>query len=429
MASSTTTPAPTHGLYHGWKVLAALFASGFFVYGGGLYCFTLLVEPLTVEFHWTRQATGALVSAFWLSAPLLLFGGFAIKRFGVTRLLLTGIVVEALCVALVATVSTFWPMYALRVVMGFGKVMWAVSIPVTISYWFSRRFGLALGIAWAGWHVGGMVLAPVTSWIIETHGWRTACVSLGVALLLLALGPVAWVQRIRSPAALGLGLDGDPMQPADAVNADGPAQPPAAAAPAGTLGTLLRSPVYWLVALATLCFYTSYGGLFAHTAAIVEESGHSRAVAGLVLSALGGCAAIGGLITGWILDRSPLMRVAVLVNGLLLAGSIALLSANFTSSPVSLVLYALCFGFTVGGSDIFFVAMLRRRFPNVGVDFVYSTWYCIQLVTLTVAPFAAGWVYDLTGDYKQTLALLTGCAGVATVLSLTAARSPKPRGR
>ncbi len=422
MTPSTTMTAPARGLYHGWVVLAALFTSGFFVYGGGLYCFTLLVEPLTVEFHWTRQATGGLVSAFWLSAPLLLFGGYAIKRFGVTRLLLIGIVIEALCVALVATVSTFWPMYALRVVMGFGKVMWAVCIPVTISYWFSRRFGLALGIAWAGWHVGGMVLAPVTAWIIQTEGWRTACVSLGVALIVLALGPMAWAQRIRSPAALGLGLDGDPL----------PAQPasPAAAvekapsAPAGSLVMLLGSKVYWTVALATLCFYTSYGGLFAHTAAIVEESGHSRVVAGFVLSALGGCAAIGGLITGWILDRSPLMRVAVLVNGTLLAGALALMCANFTSSPAVLVAYAICFGFTVGGSDIFFVAMLRRRFPHIGVDFVYSTWYCVQLMTLTAAPFAAGWVYDLTGDYKQTLALLVGCAALAAVLSLLAARTP-----
>ncbi|MCX7056870.1 MAG: MFS transporter [Proteobacteria bacterium] len=422
MTPSNTPVAPPRGIYHGWIVLAALFASGFFVYGGGLYCFTLLVEPLTVEFHWTRQATGGLVSAFWLSAPLLLFGGFAIKRFGVTRLLLAGIIVEALCVTLVATVSTFWPMYALRVVMGFGKVMWAVSIPVTISYWFSRRFGFALGVAWAGWHVGGMALAPVTAWIIETEGWRTACVSLGVALIALALGPVVWAQRIRSPAALGLGLDGDPLPAADAAPAAAASKAPVTAA--GSLRTLLSSPVYWLVAVATLCFYTTYGGLFAHTAAIVEESGHSRATAGLVLSALGGCAAIGGLITGWILDRSPLLRVAVLVNGLLLAGALALMSANGTSSIGVLVIYAVCFGFTVGGSDIFFVAMLRRRFPDIGVDFVYSTWYCIQLMTLTTAPFAAGWVYDQTGDYKQTLALLAGCAAVATVLSIIAARAP-----
>jgi len=42
----------------------------------------LSVPPLTEEFHWSRAATGGLVTAFWLSAPLILLGGSAIKRFG-----------------------------------------------------------------------------------------------------------------------------------------------------------------------------------------------------------------------------------------------------------------------------------------------------------------------------------------------------------
>src|ERR1700676_4814728 len=45
-------------------------------------------------------ATRALVTAFWLSAPLILLGGAAIKRFGAARLLIAGILVEAVCVAL-----------------------------------------------------------------------------------------------------------------------------------------------------------------------------------------------------------------------------------------------------------------------------------------------------------------------------------------
>jgi MFS family permease len=424
MRTSPPTATPARGLYHGWKVLAALFISGFFVYGGGLYCFTLFVTPLTREFGWTREATGGIVSAFWLSAPLLIVGGFATKRFGVTRLLLIGIVIEALCVMLLSTVSTLWQMYLLRAAMGFGKVMWAISIPVVISHWFSRRFAFALGIAWAGWHVGGMVLSPVCSWIIEQAGWRTACVALGLALLTIALLPVAWAQRIRSPAALGLGLDGDPLDAATAAPGARIATP--APVQAGTLATLLKSPVYWLVAVATVCFYITYGGLLAHAAAIVEGAGYTAGIASLVLGSTAGFAAFGGLVTGWILDRSPLMRVAALVNGLLLIGAIALMSVNKNPSLPMLVVYASCFGFTIGGSDIFFVAMLRKRFPTVSVDFVYSSWYCIELGSLFVGPILAGWVFDVTGDYRQTLSMLVGSAVIATLLSLAAAR---PRGR
>lgn len=425
--NSTTALAPPNRLFHGWKVLAALFLSGFFVYGGGLYCFTLFVTPLTREFGWTREATGGIVSAFWLSAPLLIVGGFATHRFGVTRLLLTGMVIEALCVMLLSTVSTLPQMLLLRAAMGFGKVIWAISIPVVISHWFSKRFAFALGIAWAGWHIGGMVLAPVCSWIIENHGWRTACIALGVSLLTVAFVPVVWAQRIRSPAALGLGLDGEPL----AAGAPIPASPTAAPAPrpeqTGTLFTLLASPIYWLAALASVCFYITYGGMLAHAAAIVEGAGYSAGTASLVLGSTAGFAAFGGLVTGWILDRYPLTRVAVLVNGLLLVGALALMSVNSSPSLTMLVVYASCFGFTIGGSDIFFVALLRKRFPNVSVDFVYSSWYCIELGSLFVGPILAGWVFDQTGDYRLTLAMLVGCAIGATVLSIIAARTLRAR--
>jgi MFS family permease len=427
----TNIDTPPARLYHGWQVLAALFLAGFLVYGGGLYSFVLFVTPLTAEFGWSRAATGGIVSAFWLSAPLLIGGGIAMRRFGVTRLLVAGIVVEALCVLMLASVSTLWQMYLLRAAMGFGKIMFAVTIPVTIARWFSRRFGLALGIAWAGWHVGGMLLAPVTEAIIKRFGWRGACIALGVGLLVFALGPILWVQRVRSPAELGLGPDGDPL-PRDAPTAAGAAPAPApapavsvptTAEPSGTLGDLLRSPLFWLIAAATLFFYMTYGGVLAHQGAIVEGAGYSARLASIVLGSTAGFAAVGGLATGWTADRWPLPRVGVLVHGMLLAGAIAMLSVTSAPSIAALLAYAACFGIMIGGSDIFFVKLMRERFPHVNVDHAYSVWYCIELGTLWFSGIAAGWVFDRTGNYGRTLALLVASAAVAAVLTTFAMRS------
>src|ERR1700691_4710727 len=107
-SKASIRPGETHRrFYHGHKVLAALFLAGFMVYGGGLYIFVLFVPPLTQEFHWSRAATSGLVTAFWLSAPLILLGGYGIKHFGALRMLIAGILIEAVCVALLATVSSF----------------------------------------------------------------------------------------------------------------------------------------------------------------------------------------------------------------------------------------------------------------------------------------------------------------------------------
>ncbi len=408
-------------VYYGWKVLAALFTAGFLVYGSGLYCFVLFVTPLTQEFHWSRAATGGIVSAFWLSAPLLVFGGLAMRRFGVTRMLAVGIVVEALCVLLLTRVTSLPEMILLRATMGFGKIMFAVTIPVIIAVWFRRRFGFALGIAWAGWHVGGMVLAPVTQAIIERYGWRGACTALGVALLVLALGPIVWVQRIRSPAALGLGPDGDPVP--DAVATPGaPSASVAAAVPSGTLGDLLRAPLFWLIAAATLCFYMTYGGVLAHQGAIVEAAGYTSGLASVVLGSTAGFAAVGGLATGWMVDRWRLARVGLAMHVLLIAGALSMLSVLYLPSLAGLCAYAACFGIMIGGSDIFFVKLMRERFPHVNIDHAYSVWYCTELGTLWLSGIVAGWIYDMTGNYARTLVSLSASACVATVLTMTALR-------
>lgn len=415
----------TMPIYHGHKVLAALFIAGFMVYGGGLYCFVLLVPPLTEEFHWSRAATGGLVTAFWLSAPLILLGGSAIKRFGATRLLIAGILIEAACLAMLSTVSTFGEMYALRVAMGIGKVMFAVTLPYTVSRWFSRHYSLGLGIAWAGWQVGGLVLVPVTGLIIAHYGWRVACLAIVAGLLTIGLAPMLATLGPRSPRDLGLGLDGDALAPALAAAATtASAQPaaatapsPAAENPAGSLKDLLGSATFWMIALATLFFYITYGGLLTHQPSIVEGAGFTPRLSSIVLGSTAGFAAVGGMAAGWLLDRFSVRAVGIAMNLLLLTGALSLLWVERTHAVAALISYAVCFGITIGGSDLFFVALLRRRFPAVSLAYSYSAWYFCEILTLSLSGPAAGRVFDLTGNYDRTLALLAGSASLALILS------------
>jgi MFS family permease len=412
------------GIYYGWKVLLALFLAGFMVYGGGLYSFVLFIPPLTAEFHWSRAATSGLVTAFWLSAPLILLGGTAIKRLGAYRLLIAGILLEALCVALLPTVSTFGEMYLLRAAMGFGKVMFAVTLPYAVSRWFSRHYSLGLGIAWSGWHVGGLALAPLTGAIIAHDGWRAACLAIAAGLLTLALGPVLLTRRVQSPRELGLALDGEPLD-RDAKPAAAPLKGPALTArraappeaPAGSLGELLRSPMFWIISLVTLFFYMTYGGLLTQEAAVVEGAGFTPRLASLVLGSTAGFAAVGGLGTGWLLDRYSIRGVGAAMHVLLLLGALSLILIVRNHSAAALVSYAACFGITIGGSDVYFVAVMRRRFPKVSIAYSYSAWYFCEILTLLLSGPAAGRVFDLTGNYDRTLALLAGSAVLALLLS------------
>src|SRR5579863_6342407 len=397
--------------------------AGFMVYGGGLWSFVLFVVPLTEEFHWTRAATGGLVTAFWLSAPMILLGGSSIKRFGAVRMLIAGIVIEALCMALLATVSSFWQMYALRAAMGFGKVAFAVTLPYLVSRWFERHYSLGLGITWAGWHFGGLVLAPLTGAVIAQLGWRAACLAIAAGLVTVGLIPSLLALRVRSPAELGCAPDGD---------APTAAQPSAAADradnPPGSLGALLGSGAFWFIAAMTLVFFTTYSGLITHQSAIVEGAGFRGGLPSTVLGATAGFAGLGSLCTGWLLDRYATRSVGIGLCTLLLLGALSLLAIDRAHSPAALLVYAVSFGFTVGGGDLYFVALLRRRFPAVSVAFSYSAWYFCEILTLLIGGPVAGRMYDLTGNYQRTLLVLVGTAAAALLASLWIIRGgPPPR--
>jgi MFS family permease len=400
-------PQKAYRLYYGWWVLATLFLSGFMVYGGGLYSFVLFITPWTREFGWNRATTAGLVSAFYFSAPFIVLGAYATKRFGAVRLLTAGIILEAISVCFLPLTNALWQMYALRVLMGFGKVMFAICVPVVLAIWFKKRLSFALAIAWAGWNLGGLILGPASSAILEHYGWRTACVAIGAGLVLFALVPPLWVMRVRSPAELGLGRDGVPEEICITTNATQTVDGASArdrGEPAN--GVLLRSGAFWLIALATAAFYTALAGVMTHQAALVESAGYSARIAAVVLGSTAGIAALSGPLFGWLLDRGHLLRTGSLMHFLLL-GSVSLLSfVAHIQSIVALLLYAVMFGLTLGGSDVSWVALMRYRFPELSVARTYSAWYFVEIATLGLAPVGVGGLFDLTGSYSRTMLFL-----------------------
>jgi predicted MFS family arabinose efflux permease len=308
--------------------------------------------------------------------------------------------------------------------MGVGKVMFAVTLPYTVSRWFSRHYSLGLGIVWAGWHVGGMVLVPLTGLIIARYGWRAACLAIVAGLLTIGLAPILATKGPRSPREFGLGPDGDPLVTAPATAAVAAAADSAAATvPAGSLKDLLGSATFWSIALTTLFFYTTYGGLLTHQPSIVEGAGFTSRLSSIVLGSTAGFAAFGGMATGWFLDRFSVRAVGMAMNVLLLAGALSLLWVARDHSAAALISYAVCFGITIGGSDLYFVALLRRRFAKVSVAYSYSAWYFCEILTLSLSGPAAGRVFDLTGNYDRTLALLAGSALIALILSAALLRT------
>jgi MFS family permease len=415
LMSAVTRPR----IFRGWYVVAALFTGGFALYGVGLYSFILFAAPLAQEFHWSHAATGGLVSAFWLSAPLSLLAEPLIRRFGSRRLVCAGIVIEAVCLMCLFMTTQLWEMYLLRALAGLGKVLYAINMPIIVSRWFSRRFGVALSVMYSGWHVGGLVLAPVANYLLHSFGWRTAAVILGAGLLLIALPPNLWATQVACPADLGLGLDGDALPPPrSSEQAQAIEHPEAVARYSSALGGLIRLRQFRLIIAATIIFNTTNTGILVHQAAVVGASGVSLGASSLLLGATAGFAAIGAWALGYLVDRYPLTFTAIVEHALMASGVFCLLTITHVQSASLFAMHAVTFGLAVGGSDVFLVTMLKRRTPLNLFQQAWGIWYFLVLVVMVIAPILSGWLYDMSGSYVLVLSLALALVLISVTLCL-----------
>jgi len=415
-------------VFRGWGVVGALFVGGFALYGGGVYSFFLFVNPLAEQFHWSYAATSSLITAFWLSGPLSLVTDRLIRHVGIKRLVLGGILIEVVGLIGFPLVSHFWEMYLLRAFAGLGKVLYIMVLPIILSKWFSRRFGIAIAMSLSGWQLGGVVFVPITRYLIQSIGWQGASAVLGLAVLVIALPPSLWMLRVESAAEMGLCLDGAPS--ADRVastHSAGHDHIPAQHSGAeGSLHELLRHRGFQLVAVATLLYNLAVFGVLVLQPTTVESVGESAAVAAAALSATTIFAAVGELLSGYVIDRFSL-AVATTIQYLLLGlGIITLWLFVHSTSDGLLAAHTVSFGLAMGGITPFWLPVLKRTIPERLFQRGWGIWYFIQLLCAVVAPIGAGKLYDLTGNFSVALgvelALLVGALAFTLIMMMMKGR-------
>ena len=399
-------------LYHGWKVIAALFLVGMMVYGCGLYSFTLFITPLTQEFGWSRAATSGLVSVYWLAAPLALASEPVFRRLGGFRMIALGVVLASAALFAIGMCNSLPMLYALRFAMGLGKVLMACGVSLMAARWFSVRFGLALAICYAGWHFGGVALVPLTQWLIDHLGWRETAFVLGAAILFVALPPLAiWARR---PAPADLGQEPETGLPLRAAQAgSGRATP---------ITGLIRLPIVQASMAITMLGAIAYGAILSNEAALIDELPAARGLGASAVSLTAISALVGAVLFGWLADRMAMLPLILIELGLLLLGTLGF--GQLAGAPGTLMLYgpALCLGLAVGGFEPTVLPHMKRNLPQGDFGNAYGVWYVGYLAVLFAAPIGMGWLHDRTGDYRLALWIMAGTTLAAFVPAVLAAR-------
>jgi len=197
-------------IYYGWVVLAVAFIT-MGIGANVRVAFSLLFPPILAEFGWERGETAAIFSmGFVTSLFFSPFAGVLIDRYGVGKVVAVGSVLSAAGLVLSTEVTTIVELaITLGCMMVGGSVMLAyVTHGYFLPYWFVRKRGMAIGLAFSGVGIGAILMFPWLQGIIGADGWRRACYAMAILLVVVVL-PLNLLLQRRHPHDIGLQPDGE----------------------------------------------------------------------------------------------------------------------------------------------------------------------------------------------------------------------------
>ena len=384
--------------YPGWGVLAAAFTGVMVSFAPIVpYTFSLFLDPLHAAFGWKREAMGG---AFALAAitvalvsPLI---GLLLDRFPPRRIILPGILVFAVGLA---TLSRLTPhilqFYATFFIIGLvANATAQFAYTRTILTWFTSHRGFALALLLTGSGVGSILIPPVTEWMIQHHGWRSAFLLLG-GIAILGFPLTALLVRNRPEAAI--------------VRTEYRADTGV------TVATALRTAAFWILAFITILSAFSENGLVTNLASILTQHGVLAASAALALSVRGGASIIGRLGVGFAIDRVSPERIQSLVLALAAAGTLILAFAGSTWTALS---GAAILGVGLGSEADVTPYLLARYFGRRHFSALYGLSWTAYAIGGATGPLWIGHLYDRAGAYlPRFIVYLAAVALGAVILS------------
>jgi len=403
-------------VFYGWWIVAALFCVVLNTGGTGFYVFPVFIQSFITEFGWTvtQISTAAAVWAlvYGFSGPLI---GLLIARFGATRTMAAAAALWSLALAWFAFMQALWMLYAGMIVFGMA-VAGTTLVPsqTVITNWFNRYRGRAMSFMMLGFGAGGLVMPPLSEWLIRQVGWRQTWLLACAVAWLLVIPLIAVVVRTR-PADLGLLPDGEPGEGDRGAQRSG--LPVKQALASSSFWLIFAVYVLQLVGLSAINFH------FVPFA--IQEAKFTPQQAAFFLGMTIGVSMAGRLVFGWLADRwNPAVLMAI-ASALLACGpTILVLCVIRLGLAHASVLwpYAVLYGFGIGGNAIMLPVLVGRCFGELHFSKLQGLVMSGFAVGIVVGIPGAGRIFDTTGSYEIAFQL---CA-VAFVLSAVVALLVKP---
>jgi MFS family permease len=410
-------------VFAGWWIVAAVILIQAIGFGTSFWAFGAFINPLEETFGWSRaEVSGAIAMTTLiagLSGPLV---GKLTDAQGVRRVMLAGTIITIAGFLVLFSMSSLWQCYLGNTIIGIGRAgITGIPVNVLVGKWFVKKRVIALGIAWTGGPLGGVLLVPLATELIAAYGWQNTLLFLG-ALVAVIITPLAFWAIRNTPADLGLAPDGERVTtPVGSGSSSGGNLQAAEAAQevAWTARLALTSQGFWYISLSFCLIYFSYSAVQQHLIPFLRTQGSSAPLAGGIVGASALLTVAGRLLAAYFASHYPVGRVLT-VCILLQTMGLALVSFD-GGSLLTISVFILLQSLAGGGISTLEPATIMERFGTRGLGVFLGMVDFIRTVGSTTGPIFAGYVFDTTRAYTPAF-LAFAIAYLAAIALLPFAR-------
>lgn len=396
------------GIYYGWIIaicaaLILVITNGMTLSGLNVFDRPLLDalkeatgSPVSLADYKLRDAITLVVAG--LMAPL---AGAAADRFGVRPLMIIGALLLSAGYFLYSRVDSLGDIYAIHVLFASALATCGLLVCVIlVSRWFVKDRGLALGITVAGTSLGNGTLPPLNTVLMDAVGWQSAFRWLSLLPLLL-VPLILFIVRER-PADLNR------QMPAVLANGNTPA-----AITSVTLGSAIRSPNFWILALIAMFTFFAIIGTSAHLNLYMLARGFSQTEAGLSYAVLYYLGLTGKLASGFLADRLGRQRIFVGTLAMMAVGAGIFLLPGVDAIWLGLV------GFGLGWGGLYTLLQLLAAdyFGPRHLGKILGAITVLDTLGGGLGPAVIGAIFDRTGAYDRAFMLVTALVVAALLLA------------
>lgn len=363
--------------YAWWRLLATVLLAT--IGGVGLWSIVVTLPAVQAEFGVARAEASV---PYTLTMLAFMVGGVVMgrvaDRFGVIVPVLVGtcgLGLGYVATAFAPTLLTYGVLYAVFA-GGLGSASVFSPLVADTSAWFVKRRGIAVALCASGNYFAGAFWPPVLQHFIESHGWRTTHLGVGVFCVVTML-PLALALRRRPPVQ------------AAGVTA-------AAAVGLQRLG-LSANGLQGLLMLAGIACCVAMAMPQVHIVAYCVDLGYGAARGAEMLSLMLGFGVISRLASGVITDRIGAPATLLLGSFLQMVALALFLPFDSLSS-----LYAVSaiFGLFQGGIVPSYAVIARQFFPPKEAGFRIGLVLSSTLLGMALGGWVSGWIFDLTASYS-----------------------------